>query len=101
MSNKPQPVMGSVRQFWINKTPRDTFEDFEFYYAYTKERERSTHVLEAAPTLQLLDKLEEALTMGAFHHNACPWLNGKECCCANTKVVSALTELRKWKEGLK
>lgn len=94
MSNKPQPVMGSVRQFWINKTPRDTFEDFEFYYAYTKERERSTHVLEATPTLQLIDKLEAALNE----------ISGQEefgLSVDNETAREALTELRKWKDGLK
>lgn len=36
-------------------------------------------------------KLREAMKLGAFHHDACPWLNGEECCCANEKVKHALS----------
>lgn len=35
-----------------------------------------------------------ALEMGAFHHDACPWLSGKECCCAHEKVDKALSALQ-------
>jgi hypothetical protein len=31
----------------------------------------------------------EAMEMGAFHHNICPWLNGKECLCAHKKIPIA------------
>ena len=37
---------------------------------------------------KLLEFCEEAIESlsGAFHHNTCPWLEGGECCCANSKV---------------
>ncbi len=44
---------------------------------------------------ELVPELVEALEMGAFHHNSCPWLDGRECCCANSKVKIALSKLRK------
>jgi hypothetical protein len=30
---------------------------------------------------------------GAFHHNCCPWLDGKKCGCAKVYVDKALTAL--------
>lgn len=43
--------------------------------------------------IPMLVELAEACEMGAFHHNACPWLSGKECCCAKEKVDVALAKL--------
>lgn len=37
---------------------------------------------------------KEALEMGAFHHNSCPWLDGKDCCCAHEKVREALAKCK-------
>jgi hypothetical protein len=84
-----------AREFWLDPllSPRNSI--------YTEPSESCIHVIEAEPTLALIAKLEEELTMGAFHHNSCPWLAGKDCCCAHTKVDSALKELAKWREGLK
>lgn len=35
-----------------------------------------------------------ALETGAFHHNSCPWLQGKECVCAHQRVREALEKLK-------
>ena len=46
-----------------------------------------------------LREAEEAMSMGAFHHNCCPWLNGKECCCAREKVDRWLAKYAKGEKG--
>lgn len=49
--------------------------------------------LERDQALALLREAAEAMSMGAFHHDACAWLRGGECCCANSKVKAALTRI--------
>ncbi len=43
----------------------------------------------------------EALEMGAFHHAACPWHRGMDCCCSNDKVKKALEKLPECRETSK
>lgn len=51
---------------------------------------------ESMPALvTALREAEEAMSMGAFHHNCCPWLNGKECYCAREKVDKWLAKYGK------
>lgn len=38
-------------------------------------------------------EVARAAQVGAFHHNCCPWLEGKECCCAKQLVDSALAAM--------
>lgn len=45
--------------------------------------------------------MREALEMGAFHHDACPWLRGQECCCANSKRIPALANFDQLLQSLK
>lgn len=45
-----------------------------------------------------LREAEEAMSMGAFHHNSCPWLNGKECYCAREKVDKWLAKYARGEE---
>lgn len=41
---------------------------------------------------EALKEAEEAMSMGAFHHDACPWLRGEQCVCAKQKVTDWLNK---------
>jgi len=44
---------------------------------------------------EMAERSIDAMEMGAFHHNCCPWLNGKECVCAQEyKIPPALEKAR-------
>lgn len=97
MSNKPQPVMGTVRQFWVHK------EDLYTYESDPELDETFIHTIEAAPTLQLLDKLE--LNLQKINKNICNPTSMTDARfqlgVTERAIDEALTELRKWKDDLK
>lgn len=65
----------------------------------TKDPSQAIIVRELSPDdivipKELWKETLEALEMGAFHHSACPWNNGKECCCAREKIDRVLPKLQ-------
>lgn len=85
-------------RYWVDGTKHS---DGACVAIFTKVEAK--HIAACSPETVLalitaLREAEEAMSMGAFHHNSCPWLNGKECYCAREKVDKWLAKYARGEE---